>query len=135
MTKHRSIPPVRKFMSTTPFTIEAGQTMSQAHALMSQQQIRHLPVLADGKLVGIITQSELHLIESVSAIDPTQVRVDAVMTRDVYVVTPDAPLAEVVEEMARHKFGSAIVVDHHAVVGVFTVVDACQALAELMRAG
>jgi len=121
-------------MSTTPFTIEAEQTMSQAHALMGEEQIRHLPVLSGGKLVGIITQSELHLVESISAIDPTQVRVDAVMTRDVYVVTPDAPLDEVVQEMARHKFGSAIVVDHHAVVGVFTVVDVCRAFAELMRA-
>lgn len=134
MTKHRIIPPVRKFMSTTPFTIESGQTMSQAHALMTREQIRHLPVLSGGKLVGIITQSELHLVESLSAVDPNLVTVDAVMTRDVYVVTPDAPLDEVVQEMARHKYGSTIVVDHHAVVGVFTVVDVCRAFAEMLRA-
>jgi acetoin utilization protein AcuB len=56
------------------------------------------------------------------------------MTRDVYVVTPDAPLDEVVQERARHKYGSTIVVDHHAVVGVFTVVDVCRAFAEMLRA-
>lgn len=56
------------------------------------------------------------------------------MTRDVYVVTPDAPLDEVVQERARHKYGSTIVVDHHAVIGVFTVVDVCRAFAEMLRA-
>lgn len=134
MTKHRTIPPVRKFMSTTPLTIEAEQTMAQAHALMAKEQIRHLPVLSAGKLVGIITQSDLRLVESISTFDPNLVRIDAVMTRDVYVVTPDAPLDEVVEEMARHKYGSTVVVDHHAVVGVFTVVDVCRAFSELLRA-
>lgn len=135
MTKHRIIPPVRKFMSTTPFTIEGDQTMSEAHALMSREQIRHLPVLSAGKLVGIITQSELHLVESLSMVDPKLTRVDAVMIRDVYVVTPEAPLDEVVQEMARHKYGSTIVVDHHTVVGVFTVVDVCRAFSDLLRAG
>jgi acetoin utilization protein AcuB len=135
MTKPRTIPPIRKFMSTTPHTIEGGQSMSQAHMLMETQQIRHLPVLAGGKLVGIITQSDLHLVEALSAVDPNLVRVDVVMTRDVYVVTPDAPLDEVVQEMARHKYGSTIVVDHHTVVGVFTIVDVCRAFAEMLRAG
>jgi acetoin utilization protein AcuB len=121
-------------MSTTPFTIESGQTMSQAHTLMAREQIRHLPVLSGGKLVGVITQSDLHVVESLSMIDPNQVLIEAVMTRDVYVVAPDAPLDEVVEEMARHKYGSTIVVDHHAVVGVFTIVDVCRAFAEVLRA-
>ena len=83
MTKHRTIPAVRKFMTTTPVTIEGDQTMSQAHALMAREQIRHLPVLSAGKLVGVITQSELHLVESLSMVDPNLMPVDAVMTRDV----------------------------------------------------
>lgn len=134
MTKHRIIPQIRKFMSTTPVTIEAEQTMSQAHALMTREHIRHLPVLSAGKLVGVITESDLHMVASLTMVDPQQIRVDAVMTRDVYVVAPDAPVDEVVQEMARHKYGSTIVVDHHTVVGVFTVVDVCRAFAEMLRA-
>jgi len=44
------------------------------------------------------------------------------MTQDVYTVTPDAPLDEVVREMASHKYGSVIVVDHGHVVGIFTTI-------------
>lgn len=135
MTKHRTVPQVRKFMSTTPFTIEGDQTMSQAHALMAKEQIRHLPVLSSGKLIGVITQGDLRLVESLAAVDPNEVRVEAVMTRDVYVVAPDAPIDEVVQEMARQKYGSTIVVDHHTVVGVFTAVDVCRAFADMLRAG
>ncbi len=135
MTTHRVIPPVRRYMSSAPFTVEAGQTMTHAHTVMSAENIRHLPVLSGGKLVGIVTQSDLHLVESLSAIDPNRVAVEAVMTRDVYVVTPDTPLDEVVEEMARHKYGSTVVADHDRVVGVLTVIDVCRAFAELMRAG
>ncbi len=135
MTKHRIIPQIRKFMTTTPFTIESEQTMAQAHMLMENEQIRHLPVLSGGKLVGVITQSDLHLVQALSAVDPNQVPVEAVMTRDVYVVAPDTPVDEVVNEMARHKYGSTIVVDHHAVVGVFTIVDVCRAFADVLRAG
>lgn len=135
MTKHRVIPPIRDLMSTAPFTIAGEQTMSQAHALMTREQIRHLPVMVAGRLVGIITQSDLHLIESLSMVDPNRVRVDAVMTSEVYMVGPDAPVDEVVQEMVRRRYGSTIVVEDYAVVGIFTVVDVCRAFAEMLRAG
>ena len=135
MTRPRTIPPVRDYMSTSPLSIAAERTMSQAHAIMTRAQIRHLPVMAADKLVGIITLGDLHMISAIGNVDPTHVRVDTVMTPEVYVVAPDAPIDEVVTEMARQKYGSAIVVDRGEVVGVFTVVDVCRALAETLRQG
>jgi acetoin utilization protein AcuB len=55
------------------------------------------------------------------------------MSQDVYAVTPDAPLDDVVAEMARRKYGSAVVVDHDQVVGIFTTVDVCQAFADMLH--
>ena len=46
---------------------------------------------------------------------------------------PDAPVDEVVREMAGHKYGSAVVVDNGHVVGVFTAIDAMTAFAELLE--
>lgn len=134
MSKHRIIPPISKYMSTSPHTIGADQTMAHAHAVMRKERIRHLPVLSAQKLVGIVSEGDLHMVETLHDVDPANVRVDEAMTQEVYVVTPDAPLDEVVQEMARHKYGSAIVVDNHKVVGVFTTVDACQAFADMLRA-
>jgi acetoin utilization protein AcuB len=129
----KPIPKIQKFMSTCPQTILPSETVSQAHTLMRQHDIRHLPVVVDGRLRGIITDRDVKLIESVRGADPTQVRIDDVMTTHVYTVSPDALLDEVAGEMAAHKYGSAVVVQNGQVVGIFTMVDACSALRDLLH--
>jgi acetoin utilization protein AcuB len=52
------------------------------------------------------------------------------MTPNPYVVVPFESLANVADEMARHKYGAAIIFDKGAVIGVFTAIDALHALAE-----
>ena len=100
--------------------------------MMRSQHIRHLPVLHQGKLVGIVSDRDLRLIETLQEVDPTKVAVSEAMTTDTYVVSPDASLDEVVGMMAASKYGSAVVTDHGHVVGIFTTVDACSAFAELL---
>ena len=133
MTKQRSIPQIKTYMSTTPYTIGEDQTMARAHAMMREHRVRHLPVLRAEKLVGVVSDGDLHLVETLAEVDPLKVRVDEAMTQHVYTVTPDAPLDEVVREMASRKYGSVIVVDHGHVVGIFTTVDACRAFADMLR--
>jgi acetoin utilization protein AcuB len=133
MSKTRPIPPVRQFMSTAPFTIGFDQTMERAHRVMREHRIRHLPVLRAERLVGVVSAGDLHLVETLHDVDPAKITVEEAMTQDPYTVTPDTPVDVVVREMARHKYGSVIVVDNHHVVGVFTTNDACQAFAEHLQ--
>ena len=133
MSKQRSIPKISVYMTTEPHTIGADQTMAQAHAVMREHRIRHLPVLSAQHLVGIVSVGDLHMVETLSEVDPTKVRVDEAMTQDVYTVSPDAPLDEVVHQMAMHKYGSAVIIDNGHVVGVFTTVDACRAFADMLH--
>ncbi|MBL9105313.1 MAG: CBS domain-containing protein [Myxococcales bacterium] len=121
-------------MTTAPHTIGADQPMARAHELMREHRLRHLPVLAASRLVGIVTDRDLHMVETLDDVDPRSVRVEEAMSQDVYAVAPDAPLDEVVHDMAAHKYGSAVVVERDHVVGIFTTVDACRALADLLRA-
>ena len=120
-------------MTTAPHTIGFDQTMALAHDVMRKHKIRHLPVLSGERLVGVLSDGDLNLIETLRDVDPKKVIVEEAMTDNVYTVSPDAPVDEVVKEMARHKYGSAIVIDNHKVVGVFTSVDACQAFAEMLH--
>ena len=129
----KPIPSVRKYMTTAPQTIDADQTMADAHDMMRQHRLRHLPVLSAKGLVGVVSDGDLTLAESFKGVHPERVRVEDVMSRSAYSVMPDTPLDEVVQEMARHKYGSAVVVDHGHVVGIFTAVDACQAFADMLR--
>jgi len=128
----KSIPQIKKYMTTDVQTIGDDQPMSAAHRMMRDQRIRHLPVLHQGRVVGIVTDRDLRLVETLSDVDPTKVAVSEAMTPDPYVVSPDAALDEVVATMAAKKYGSAVISDHGHVVGIFTTVDACSAFADLL---
>ena len=96
MSKHRVIPQIKAYMTTTPHTIGVEQTMAHAHAVMREHHLRHLPVLKDSRLVGVLSDRDLHMVETLRDVDPQTMRVEEAMTQDVYTVTPDAPLDEVV---------------------------------------
>lgn len=130
----KAIPHIERYMTTSPHTVGQDQKLSQAHKIMRAHEIRHLPVLEAGKLVGVVSDRDLHLIESLSDVDPERVLVEEAMTPTVYTVAPKAALDEVVREMAQHKYGCAVVLDNGKVVGVFTTVDALRAFADLLEA-
>ncbi|TMQ16186.1 MAG: CBS domain-containing protein [Deltaproteobacteria bacterium] len=121
-------------MTRQPWTIRRDAKMSQAHQVMRLHRIRHLPVLEAGKLVGIVSDRDLHLIETLPDGDPDEVEVEDAMTEDVYAASPDDPVDAVVERMADHKYGSAVVMNRRGVVeGIFTTIDAMQVLADVLR--
>jgi acetoin utilization protein AcuB len=60
--------------------------------MMRRYQIRHLPVLREGKLVGMLSQRDLHFMETLSGVDPEKVPVGDAMSTDTYTVGPRAAL-------------------------------------------
>ncbi|HKO93579.1 MAG TPA: CBS domain-containing protein [Polyangiaceae bacterium] len=129
----KAIPTIAKYMTTTPHTIGSDQTIAKAAEIMSEHRIRHLPVLRGGQLLGVLSDRDVKLIETFRDVDARKTSVDEAMTERPYTVAPETPLDEVVGTMADKKFGSAVVVQNHKVVGIFTTVDACQALHELLQ--
>jgi len=100
---------------------------------MLEHHVRHLPVLDGGRIVGLISERDLLLVESLPGVNPTEVRVEEAMVQNVFTVEPDAPVGEVVEAMIDRKLGSAVVSEGERVVGVFTTIDALQAFHELLE--
>jgi acetoin utilization protein AcuB len=129
----KAIPTIQKYMTTSPHTVGSDQKLSHAHAILHEHRVRHLPVLRGGELVGMLTERDLALIESLKDVDPHAITVEEAMSTGVYRVSPDSPLDEVVSEMASKKYGSAVVVQNGKVVGIFTTVDVCTAFGELLR--
>ena len=113
-------PTIERFMTPAPHTIGFRETLATAHRLMGEHGIRHLPVLESGRLVGIVSQRDLHLIETLRGVNPEEVEVSEAMTPSPYTVSPRASLRRVAAEMALHKYGSAVVLEKARVVGVFT---------------
>ena len=121
---------VGAYMTELVHTIGSDQPLEQAHQLMRKFQIRHLPVLTGGDLVGLLSIRDLYWLETLEGVDPDKVVVEEAMTGTPYTVGPEAPLLEVARTMAAHKYGAAIVTAKGAVVGIFTTTDALRALAD-----
>ncbi|MET0795270.1 MAG: CBS domain-containing protein [Polyangiaceae bacterium] len=129
----KSIPSVQKYMTTSPHTIGEDQPMALAHRMMREHHIRHLPVLRGAKIVGLVSDRDLNMVETLRDVDPRKVLVSEAMSQDPYLVSPEAGLDEVVATMAKQKYGSAVVTQHDKVVGIFTTVDACRAFSDLLQ--
>jgi acetoin utilization protein AcuB len=120
-------------MTPAPSTVPRNESLSVAHRLMREAGIRHLPVLDGTAVIGVLTERDVLLIESLPGVNPTDMRVEEAMVPEPYEVTPEAALAEVVATLLDRRIGSAIVVDEGRVVGVFTTVDALRALSDLLQ--
>ncbi len=81
----------------------------------------------------MLSQRDLHLIETLKDVVPKEVLVEEAMSQDAYTVAPEAPLADVAREMALHKYGSAVIVRGKEVLGIFTTTDALRALDTVLR--
>lgn len=128
-----NIPAISQYMTASPHTVGVDQPMTVAHQLMRTHRLRHLPVLSGGAIVGVVSDGDLHLIETLRDVDPNQVSVEEAMTGEPYCVEPETPLDAVVSQMAERKYGCAIIARHHKVLGIFTTVDACRAFADHLR--
>lgn len=129
----KPIPPISKYMTTAPHTIGADQTVATSARLMHEHHIRHLPVLSGGRVVGMITERDIALVETLKDVDPKVVTVEDAMSQPAYTCDASAPLSEVCGDMAEKKLGAAIVTQNGHVVGVFTTVDVCRVVAELLE--
>lgn len=110
------------------------QSLDGARAAMRDEEIRHLPVLQNGVVVGILSDRDLSFIDRLPGVRANLI-VENAMTPDPYVVEASEPIDVVAREMARRKIGSAVVAKNGKVVGIFTAVDALELLAEIVEAG
>lgn len=129
----KTVPTIQKYMTPFPHTIGSDQTLEKAQSMMREHNIRHLPILKAGKLVGILSDRDVKLIMGFADFDPKKITVDEAYTPEPYVTKISASLDEVAAYMAEHKYGCALVVDNNKLVGIFTEVDAMRALAELLN--
>ena len=122
-------------MTPFPFFVEPEDSLRRARELMVEHEVRHLPVLKNHGLVGILTDRDMK-----RALDPDvglpsrdELFVGDVYLPDPYVVEADTPLDGVLEHMAAHHIGSALVTKHGRLVGIFTAMDACRGYCEHLR--
>lgn len=123
---------VKDYTSIFPHTIGHDQSLAKAEEMMREHNVRHLPVLEGGQLVGLISERDLRFVESFKDIDRNKATVDESMIDEPYKVEANSSLKTVVEEMVENKYGSAIVTSDGKLLGIFTYIDAMRALRDLL---
>ncbi len=129
----KPIPPIMKYMSTLPFSIEKDSPLLEAAELMQKNHIRHLPVLYQGKIEGILSSTDVQLISALKGVNLEKLKVYDCFTANPYIVHPETTLDEVMDEMAEKKYGCVLIEDNDHLVGIFTWIDALKATKNLME--
>lgn len=127
-------PNIEKWMVRTPYVASRDMKPQVALDMMKELEFRHLPVVEDGRLVGIISDRDLREISHLP--QASLLVISDIMRKNVYAVRRDAPLKEIVLGMLDRRIGSAIVLNaRQEVVGIFTTTDALRVLSDLLDDG
>jgi CBS domain-containing protein len=128
------IPPVEAVMTSSVLSVDIDESVRVAEGLMTDHEIRHLPVTDSEALVGVLSDRDIAFMSNTGDTEfLDHLRVRDVCSLDVYSVERGEPLDRVLSEMADRHIGSAIVTDGGRISGVFTATDACRCFAEFLR--
>jgi acetoin utilization protein AcuB len=114
-----------------------------AQAFMRREHVRRAPVIQDGKLVGIVTESDLlnasptqATLLSVWEINylVSKIKVSQVMTKKVMTIAEDTPIEEAARVMIDNKIGGLPVTRDGKVVGIITETDLFKVMLEMLGA-
>ena len=129
---------VADWMTKNPITVEEDASVIEAIHLLKEKNIRRLPVMKRGKLVGLVTEKMLfgYMPAKASSLDQWELHyllsktpVTAAMNPKPHTVRPETPLAEAARLLHDRKLNGVIVVDEHGdLVGIMTTTNALEAL-------
>ena len=136
---------VKNWMSKNVITVDEKDSMQDAMKHLKEHDIRMLPVMKKGKLIGIVTDRDL---KKASASDATtlevhellylltKIKVKDIMTRDVITVPPDYTVEETAQVLQKNRISGAPVVDANGqLVGTITQTDLFRVLISLTGVG
>jgi len=125
--------PVKQIMSKQLVTLTTKNSLYDAEKLFKKHKIRHLPIVEDHKLVGVLSYSDLLKIsyadvtegeEDVEAVVYDMFSIPQVMAKVPVTVTAETPLREVIQQLVQQTFHSLPVIEENGdLVGIVTTTD------------
>jgi len=116
---------VNAIMTRRVVTVTPDAALADARRLLDQHRIRHLPVMGDGRLVGIVSDRDLRSAHAMAARHAT---VGDVMTPKPMTIGSRTRIEDAARLLVARKIGGLPVVDSHEVVGIVTGDDLLRAL-------
>ncbi|WP_423224239.1 CBS domain-containing protein [Candidatus Amarolinea aalborgensis] len=134
---------VAEIMTENPVTVQPSQSIDTAITLMRQGNFRRLPVVENGRLVGIVTDRDMRRATNSPILLHEKwydnfllehIEVGACMTPNPVTISPDADVLEAAVTMRSRKVGGIPVLRAGVLVGIITETDLLDHLIELLEA-
>ncbi len=135
---------VRDVMQSKLVTVGPKTTLPQAMRLAAERRVRHLPVVEDGELIGIVSDRDLKQAMASPATSLgvhelnyllNRLAVAEIMTRAVITTSPTAPVEDAARLMLQEKISALPVLEEGRLVGIVTETDLLQLLVRALGAG
>lgn len=125
---------VSEIMTTEPVAIDVGADLAQAMLAMDDLNVRHLPVIEEGRLVGMLSDRDLSSLRRPARHGAALPELASVMSSDVVSVDPESDVSEVIELMLEHKVGAIPVVsiESQELLGIVSYVDVLRSHGQLL---
>lgn len=117
-------------MTKTPVTVSPNDTLAQAQEKLRNGGFRQMPVVDNGRLVGIITDRDIRRHGRHSAV----AKVQSAMTNELITASSFMPIEEAAQLMLRHKIGGLPVVQGDELTGIISTSDILQAFVDIVNA-
>lgn len=130
---------VRDCMTCDPTSVGPNDSLQRVVELLRRRDIRSVPVLEDGRLIGIVTDRDVRQVAPAYPLfrEEDEIRrytenltVTAAMTADPMTIAPDAPLVDAAKVLETYRISALPVVDGTKLVGMLTVTDLLRVFVE-----
>lgn len=118
-------------MSKKPVTVQPTDSLAEAQAKMDAGNFRHIPIVKDGNLVGMLSDHDIRAHQG----HLKDTKVTGAMTDDPIIVTPKMAIEDAAEIMLERKIGGLPVVEDGKLIGIITTTDILGAFVEIFGVG
>ncbi len=125
---------IASIMTREVVTCDINQSLKKINDLFLHHKIRHIPILAEGKLVGIMSQTDIlrisfgntfgeELEEDADEAIFDMLSINQVMKHSPITVTHDQPITDAAEIFTKKEFHALPVLENEKLVGIITTTD------------
>jgi len=132
--------PISAIMTSNVITLNYNDNLTTAEKLFKSNHIRHIPVVSDNRVVGMLSYTDLLRISFADAVDEDEHTVDSVvynmftidqvMAKNLVHVNSNILIKDVAEILSKNEFHALPVIDGDELVGIVTTTDLINYLIE-----
>ncbi|WP_367755041.1 CBS domain-containing protein [Flavobacterium sp. WC2430] len=125
--------PVSEIMTRNIIKLNLSDELTKAEDLFKKNKIRHIPVVSDGKIIGMLSYTDLLRVsyadvvereaEEVESIVFNMFSIRQVMTKEIVIISPETTIKETAEILSKNEFHALPVCDNDVLMGIVTTTD------------